>query len=103
MSNLLDQFIIQALERMGLDGLTSEQKELYIPQLTDRLQERIGLELFPTLSEKDKETFLQLAEKGGLVSQIEWTNFWRGAVVDFDQELERILVKFLEDLQQSLH
>ena len=91
--DFLAVYIEKVLYENGLDRLSEEQKKIYVPQLTSHLEERIGLEMLPKLSEENLLKFANLAEAED-TSEEDWKNFWYSSISNFEEELKMVLEKF---------
>jgi len=99
--DFLEGYVEALLIQNGLDNLTEQQKEIYIPQILSHLEQRIGIEMLPKLSEKKIKDFSKLLEKEN-TSPEEWKDFWYGAVDNFEEEVKQILLAFAERVKQIL-
>jgi hypothetical protein len=100
-TSFLAGFIEEMLSASGFSHLSDEQKAYYIPQMTALLEERIGLELLPKLSDAQMEEFAQLAA-GGKATAEEWKMFWGKNIPNFEEEMKRILTAFAKEAGAGL-
>ncbi len=99
--DFLSQYIERVLSLVGLSDVTDAQKQTYVPQLSAQLEQRMGLELMPQLDQE------QLAEFSRLLSDMhgsaeDWQTFWKSAVPNYEEQVERILQEFAADVQAAM-
>ena len=99
--DFLTEYVLELLKQNGLGDLTDEQKKTYLPQLLSQVEERIGLELLPKLSDANMEAFAGLAEKETTTPE-EWKAFWYAAIPNFEGELQAILTGFTDEVRGIL-
>lgn len=99
--DFLTEYVLQLLEDNGLGDLTEEQRNAYVPQLLSQLEERIGLQLLPTLSDEDKQSFVALIQNESASAE-DWQTFWHNAVPDFEAQMSAILLAFGKEVQEAL-
>lgn len=99
-ATFLASFVEEALANSGLGKLTSEQKRQYVPQITALLEERIGLELLPKLSDTQMEDFAEMAANESATAE-EWKAFWEKNIPNFEGEMKRILTDFTKQVQTT--
>ena len=99
--DFLASFVEDVLNQNGLDRLSDEQKRVYVPQVLARLEERIGLELIPKLSDAQVEELGRMLEKNES-SPEEWKRFWQTSIPNFEEEVKTILLAFAEDVKRIL-
>jgi len=97
----LEEFILNLLKKNGFETLTEEQQLAYVPQFTAQLEERLGLELMPKLSDEQTEAFAEMIERDG-VGEEEWLAFWKQAVSTFDEDVMRVMQTFASDMERIL-
>lgn len=99
--DFLSVYIEKVLYENGLDKLTDEQKKIYIPQLTAHLEERIGLEMLPKLSDENLTKFSEMVESETATAE-DWKDFWYSAVPNFEEELKSVLEVFGKRVENIL-
>ncbi|MBI2989798.1 MAG: hypothetical protein HYY51_01230 [Candidatus Magasanikbacteria bacterium] len=99
--NFLSDYVDALLKDIGLEDLSGEQRERYVPQLLRQVQDRIGIELIPKLSDEQLDRFSDLANDNASSNEA-WKDFWLSSIPDFDQELERILSEFAKEAREIL-
>lgn len=90
----------QVLADTDLGALSEEQKNVYLPQITALLEERVGLELLPKLDEAQTQKFGELMDKDAAAEQ--WAAFWPTAMPKFEEEMKRILAAFAKQVKGIL-
>jgi RimJ/RimL family protein N-acetyltransferase len=100
-ATFLAGFVEEAIAQSGIGNLSEEQKKYYIPQITALLEERIGLELLPKLSDKQMEDFAEMAASDAATAE-QWKAFWEKNIPNFDEEMKRILADFAAQTKASL-
>ncbi|PIQ96255.1 MAG: hypothetical protein COV67_10535 [Nitrospinae bacterium CG11_big_fil_rev_8_21_14_0_20_56_8] len=97
--DILSNFVENLISNVG--DLSDEQKRFYVPQVTTLLEERIGLEMLPKLSEAHMEKYTELLERESTTAD-EWKTFWEMAIPNFQGEIEKILVDFAKEAKEML-
>ena len=92
--DFLAGYIEALFQQLGFSELSEEQKNVYIPRFTALLEERIGLELLPQLDEMQLDRFVELIDKRELSDAQTWSEFWHGAITNFDEKVGNILKEF---------
>ena len=100
-ANFLNDYVGALLKDLGLEDLNEEQRERYVPQLLRQVQDRIGIELIPKLSDEQLDRFSELANDAEASNEV-WKDFWLSSIPDFDEELERILSEFAKEAREIL-
>lgn len=100
-ANFLNDYVEALLKDLGLEDLSGEQRERYVPQLLRQVQDRIGIELIPKLSDEQLDRFSDLANDAEASNEA-WKDFWLSSVPNFDEELERILSEFAKEAREIL-
>ena len=96
----LTQFVSGILDNQNMT-LSSDQKDFYIPQFVEQLEQRIGLELLPKLSEEKQSEFADLLDRDS-VSPREVHDFWQDALPTFEQDVKDVMQKFAQTVEQIL-
>jgi hypothetical protein len=99
--DFLKSFILKLLENNGLGDITEEQREMYVPKLLSQLEQRIGIEMMPKLSEEGLDNFSKLIDDSKTTPEI-WQAFWYKSIPNFEEELKTILEAFAVDVNESL-
>lgn len=99
--DFLKGYVEALLIQNGFDNLSEQQKEIYVPQILGHLEQRIGIEMLPKLSEEKIKVFAKLLEKES-TSPEDWKDFWYGSVENFEEEVKQILLAFAERVKQIL-
>lgn len=92
--DFLWQLAEKIIDLSGLGPLTEEQQRQYIPSLVSLLEERIGLELMPQLSDEQEKQFTMLATNDE-TSPEAWRDFWYQAVPNFEEQVMKIVGDFI--------
>ncbi|PIR74559.1 MAG: hypothetical protein COU35_01615 [Candidatus Magasanikbacteria bacterium CG10_big_fil_rev_8_21_14_0_10_47_10] len=98
--DFLGEYIVQLLQENDMK-LSEEQMNFYVPQLLSQLEQRIGIELLPTLDTEKMDAFSQLLDRPAATTE-EWQEFWYMAVPNFDEKIKMILLSFAEDVKRLL-
>lgn len=99
-ATFLVQFVDEMLKETGLANLTPEQKQIYVPQMTALLEQRIGLKLVPQLDETQMQNLADLADKDA--SAEAWKTFWYNAIPNFEEQIKNILSEFAAQIIQRI-
>ncbi len=99
--DVLEQFILKLLADNGLGNITDDQRAIYVPKLLSQLEQRIGIELMPKLSEPHLDKFSALIDDTQTTPET-WQAFWHEAVPDFEQALQDIMEEFAADVSEQL-
>ena len=101
-NDFLEQYMFKLFKDSGLDNLTEEQKKVHEPKIRALIQERVIIELLPSL---DKENLNQLTSMAGKKNtpMDDWKEFWLSAVPDFAEKMENILNDISKEIQESLN
>lgn len=99
--DFLTEYVLDLLKQNGMEGLTDEQKNVYIPQLLATAEERIGMALLPKLSDEQLKTFSRMVETEGTTPEA-WSAFWKGSVPNFEGEVKMVLKQFAEEVRGIL-
>jgi len=98
--DFLTEYVLEILEQNNIQ-LTEEQKDLYIPRLLTQVEQRLGLELVPKLTEEQLVSFNSLLEKEHTTS-LEWETFWKQALPTLEEDVKGILNIFADEVRQIL-
>ena len=99
-----EDFLEQYVEQILVDAqvnLTQEQKATYVPQLTGLLQQRIGMDLVPQLTPEQLDAFTNMIQSGQTDAG-QWQTFWQQTLPNFEEELQKTLVGFRQDVTSLL-
>ena len=99
--NFLTEYVQRLLELNGLGNLTPEQQARFVPQLVRQVQERLGMEMVPRLTDEQAEEFVNIANNPATTVN-DWKNFWEGAFPDFQTQVEHILTEFAAETRDIL-
>ncbi|KKW41834.1 MAG: hypothetical protein UY92_C0013G0033 [Candidatus Magasanikbacteria bacterium GW2011_GWA2_56_11] len=99
-NDLITVYVLELLRSIGLGDLTEDQKKRYVPAFSRRVEERIGLELLPKLTDEQFKEFTRLAGSG-TTTRAQWEEFWRRSIPDFEEEIKIILADFAADARQT--
>lgn len=99
--DFLTEYVIELLKVNGFGDLDQQQMNVYVPALLERVQERIGAEMLPQLSEADQNKFAEMVQDTASDAAA-WKAFWYRAVPNFEDQLRAILAVFTEDMKQIL-
>ncbi len=99
--DFLRSFIEGAIEDAGIESLSEETKDQYVPQFVAEAERRIGLALIPKLEESSADELKGLFEVEN-PDQETVQNFWKTHVPDFDQVVKKTLEDFAVELKQTL-
>ncbi len=99
-ANFLGEFVVEILKKNGFVNLTDSQKQVYVPQFTGLLEERIGIELVPKLSAEKMKIFVGLLDK--TISAEEWKKFWYSSIPNFEEEMKKVLSAFAVQMMAAL-
>jgi len=97
----LEQFILDTLKDCGFPEITEEQKKVYVPRLLSHLEQRIGIEMLPKLSDQHVDSFSTLIDNPE-TSIGDWQKFWYESIPNFAEELQRILDSFSKDVKEVM-
>ncbi len=92
--DFLSGYIEALFTQLGFNDLSEEQKNVYIPRFTALLEEKIGIELLPQLDDAQLDRFVELIDKRELSDAKTWSEFWHGAITNFDEKVGNILKEF---------
>lgn len=95
----LEQFIVDTLRGSGLPDLDEEQINTFVPTLLAQLEQRIGIEMLPKLTEDHLDAFAKLIDNPDTTAN-DWQNFWYDSVPNFDVEIKRIMDSFAKDVKE---
>ncbi|PLX28868.1 hypothetical protein C0581_00710 [Candidatus Parcubacteria bacterium] len=98
--DFLSTYIEALLVNNGLDDLSEEQKNVYIPQIMAHVEERIGLEVLPKLNDTQLDEFAKLTE--GETTPEQWRDFWNTSIPSFEEDIKKILETFAGRVSQIL-
>lgn len=99
--NFLTEYVIQLLEDNGFKDLNEKQKNVYIPQMQTRVEERLGLHFLPLLNESQTNKFAELVQNQNVDTNT-WQKFWQESISDFDEQVKLVLAGFAEEVKQIL-
>lgn len=97
--DFLSEYINSLFDEIGLGDMNEMQKNVYIPRFTALLEERIGLTILPLLNQDQLTTFGEMLNNSSNVDSAAWSEFWHGAVPDFDNKIAEILKEFAKSAQ----
>lgn len=101
-TDFLREYIVTLLDESGIaTSFTQEQKDRCTEELISIIQERIGLEFVPKLSDVDLKTFTSMVQNGK-TNPKEWKQFWQKAIPSFEEDLKVLLVAFAQELKTLL-
>ncbi|MBT3539430.1 hypothetical protein HOF40_01605 [Candidatus Parcubacteria bacterium] len=99
--DFLRSFIEKTLEGAGLESLTEETKDQYLPQFVAEAERRVGLALIPELDPSaagELKKVFELPEPDPEAIR----NFWKTHVSNFDEIVKKTLEDFAVELKQTL-
>ncbi len=101
-TDFLEKYILETLQKNGLDNLSETNKQIYLPQLMLQAQQRIGMALMAKLDEKNTEKFVKMMEQGDEYSWEQWQQFWKQAVPSYETVVRETLDTFGEECKAIL-
>lgn len=96
---LLQQYVQKLLEDI-MGELSDEHRKQFVPEVASQLEERVGLMLLPMLSKEQLKDFATLLD--GEPTDEKIVTFWKESIPKFEEELERIVNSFAEDVKQAI-
>lgn len=96
--NFLAKFAEEVLTKK-FGELTEEQKQMFVPEMTELIEERVGIILLPKLSQENAAEFADLLDKE--TGPEEWKNFWYNALPNFEEEMKSILSAFVLEISEK--
>ncbi len=94
--DFLSEYVNSLFDEIGLGDMNEMQKNVYIPRFTALLEERIGLTILPLLNQDQLTKFGEMLDDSSGADNQAWSEFWHGAIPDFDQKIAEILKEFAE-------
>ncbi len=98
--DFFESTILSLFEQSGLE-MSDDQKRAYLPQFQVQLERRLSNDLTAKLSEDQLKQFVTLIDRPD-TSPEQWSNFWHTAVPNFDEEIQKIVMAFSQEMKALL-
>ena len=96
----LEEQILSVLEAGGLNNLSEENKEKFLPQLSAEAEYRLGLALMPLLSEEQGAEMVSLIDREAGPEEL--SKFWEASVPNLKEVVAHTLADFAEECKTIL-